>query len=151
MGYSQELEDRFAGGTSRELLDFVCGDRLGHGMTREVYRYKPDERLVIKVELLEGHFQNVTEWQAWQAVQFTELAKWFAPCESISSCGRFLLMRYAEPIAAIALPAEVPAFFTDLKANNWGVYKKHPVALDYGKHLMLERGMTSRFRKADWT
>ena len=60
-------------------------------------------------------------------------------------------MKYCEPIAAIALPAEVPAFFTDLKPGNWGIYNKHPVALDYGKHMMLERGMTSRMRKADWT
>ncbi len=151
MGYSTELGERFSSGTQRELLDLVCGDRLGHGMTREVYRYRPCEDLVIKVELDTQHFQNVSEWQAWDAIRHTKLAKWFAPCHLLSECGRFLIMRYCQPIAAIKLPAEVPAFFTDLKPSNWGVYDNHPVALDYGKHLLLERGMTSRMRKADWS
>ena len=80
MGYSDELAERFSSGTQRELLDFVCGDRIGHGMTREVYRYRPCETLAIKVEVLGGdHFQNITEWRTWQAVQHTKLAKWFAP------------------------------------------------------------------------
>jgi hypothetical protein len=51
----------------------------------------------------------------------------------------------------MALPAEVPTFFTDLKLANWGSYKNHPVAVDYGKHLLLERGQSGRMRKADWT
>jgi hypothetical protein len=151
VGYSDELLDRFRSGTQRELLDFVCGARIGDGMTREVYRYNPSETLVIKIELETSHYQNISEWQVWDHIKDTKFAKWFAPCHSISECGRFLLMKYAEPIAAIRLPAEVPAFFTDLKPANWGVYNKHPVALDYGKHLMLERGMTSRMRRADWS
>lgn len=148
--YSQELADRFPGGTNRELLDFLCGDRLGEGMTREVFRYRPCEDLVLKVEVFPDHFQNIAEWHTWKAVEETKLAKWFAPCHAISECGRFLLMRYAEPLAAIKLPAEVPAFFADLKPANWGSYKGHPVALDYGKHMMLEKGMTTRMRKANW-
>lgn len=154
--YSDEILDKFAGSWSRELLGLVCGDRLGEGMTREVFRfgvetYDEPEPRVIKFEMNEGHFQNVAEWQVWEAVKETKFAKWFAPCHRISHCGRILVASYCEPLAAIRLPAEVPAFFTDLKHGNWGWYKGNPVALDYGKHLMLGRGMTSRMQKAQWT
>lgn len=62
-----------------------------------------------------------------------------------------MLQQYAEPLAAIALPAEVPSFFTDLKASNWGRIGKQPVALDYGRTLLMTKGLSSRMRKADWT
>lgn len=92
---SQELAERFIGGTAREFLDFMAGDRLGEGMTREVFRFKPDPSLVLKVEAFPDHFQNIAEWHVWQSVEYTKFAAWFAPCHSISECGRFLLMRYA--------------------------------------------------------
>lgn len=150
--YSQKLKDKFAGDWPMELLNLLCGERLGHGMTREVFQLYTDPNKVIKFELESGHFQNVLEWNIWQSVQYVEFAnKWFAPCHYISHCGRILIQSYCEPLATIALPAEVPAYFTDLKPGNWGVLNKQPVCFDYGKNLMLERGMTKRMRKADWT
>lgn len=149
--YSDPILRNFGGSWPRELLGLVCSDRLGSGMTREVFRFGPDEAYVIKFENESGHFQNVLEWEVWDRIKDTKLAKWFAPCLRISHCGRILIQRYAEPLAAICLPAEIPAFFTDLKPDNWGHIKGQPVAIDYGKTLMLERGMTSRMRKADWT
>lgn len=152
--FSDKIIENFRhnSGLPYELLALLCGERLGHGMTREVFSFYPDdENKVIKFELESGHFQNVCEYQVWDAIQYTELAKWFAPCYNISHCGRIMIQARCEPIAAIALPAEVPAFFTDLKSSNWGIYNKHPVCFDYGKHLMLEKGMSKRMRKADWT
>lgn len=151
--FSEKLTGHFdaLGGLPYELLALMCEERLGHGMTREVFSLGTDEYKVIKFELQSGHFQNVSEFQLWESVQHTELAKWFAPCYNISHCGRILIQARCEPLSAIALPAEVPAFFTDLKPSNWGVWDNHPVALDYGKHLMLEKGMTKRMRKADWS
>lgn len=151
--FSKRITQRFRhdSGIPQELLWLLCEDRLGHGMTREVFRLSIDPTKVIKFELESGHFQNVAEFTLWRSVEHTKLAKWFAPCHHISHCGRILIQSYAEPIAAIALPAEIPAFFTDLKPSNWGHIKGQPVALDYGKHLMLERGMTTRMRKADWS
>lgn len=152
--FSQKLIDTFQteSGIPYELLALLCDQRLGHGMTREVFRLYTDPSKVIKFELESGHFQNVLEYQVWDHVKDAEkFAKWFAPCHYISHCGRILVQSYAEPLAAIALPAEVPAFFTDLKPSNWGHIKGQPVAVDYGKHLMLERGMTTRMRKADWS
>jgi len=139
------------GGFSREFLEFVCGDRLGAGMSREVFRFALDDRYVIKFEPMEHRFQNVEEMMTWQAVEHTDFAKWFAPCTAISGCGRIMLQRYAEPIPATALPERVPAFFTDLKPSNWGRIGKQPVALDYGRTLLMSHGLTKRTRKADWT
>lgn len=150
--FSNVLLDLFRNPMAREALGLLCGDRLGDGLSREVFRYGPDENYVIKFEPDASHFQNVAEWQLWDRIQYVEKHnKWFAPCLRISHCGRILIQRYAEPIAAIALPAEVPSYFTDLKKENWGVIKGQPVAVDYGKHLMLERGMTNRMRRADWS
>lgn len=150
--YEPALLKATEGPFARELLGFVCGEFLGGGITRNVYRFAPDDAWVVKIELAgEPHFQNVTEFRTWRIVQNTRFACWFAPCGHISQCGRILLQRYAEPIAAVRLPKILPSFFTDLKPSNWGVYRKHPVAVDYGKTELIEQGLTSRERKAHWT
>jgi hypothetical protein len=149
--FSNALGPAFESGLSRELLEFICGDRLGAGMSREVFRFALDDRFVIKFEPIEHRFQNVEESVAWQTVEHTKFAKWFAPVKAISGCGRVMLQRYAEPIAASRLPLEVPAFFTDMKPSNWGMLKGQPVAVDYGRTMLATRGLTSRMRKADWT
>jgi len=149
--FSDALGPSFKSGLQRELLEFLCGQRLGHGMSREVFRFTPHPGYVIKFESIEHRFQNVEEYRTWQEVEHTPHAKWFAPCHSISGCGRIMLQHYAEPIAASRLPAEVPAFFTDLKASNWGHINGQPVALDYGRTRLMVTGMTKRLRKADWT
>lgn len=151
--FSEKIIESFRhdSGIPYELLVLLCDRRLGHGMTREVFQLYTDPTKVIKFELESGHFQNVAEFTLWRSIEHTKFAKWFAPCHYISHCGRILIQSYAEPLAAIALPAEVPAFFTDLKPSNWGQIKGQPVAVDYGKHLMLERGMTGRMRRADWS
>lgn len=149
--FSNALGPSFESGLQRELLEFLCGDRLGAGMSREVFRYALDDRYVLKFEPIEHRFQNVEEFTVWQTVEHTRFAKWFAPCKAISGCGRIMLQEYAEPIAAIALPAEVPSFFTDLKPGNWGVIKGQPVATDYGRTLLMSRGLSNKMKKADWT
>lgn len=149
--FSNALGPSFESGFQRELLEFICGDRLGAGMSREVFRFALDDRYVVKFEPIEHRFQNVEEMMTWQAVEHTDHARWFAPCKAISGCGRIMLQAYAEPLAAIALPAEVPAFFTDLKPSNWGRIGKQPVACDYGRTMLMSRGLTSKMKKADWT
>lgn len=149
--FSNALGPSFESGLQRELLEFLCGQRLGAGMSREVFRFNLDDRYVIKFEPIEHRFQNVEEYTVWQTVEHTAYAKWFAPCKAISGCGRIMLQQYAEPIAAAALPAEVPSFFTDLKSSNWGRIGKQPVALDYGRTLLMTKGLSSRMRKADWS
>lgn len=127
------------------------GRLIGSGISRHVYPYGLDPtRLVIKFEQEENH-QNVTEWQIWNRVEHTDLAKWFAPVEAISPCGRILIQRRTMPCQTDRkLPDRVPAFFSDIKIDNWGMLKGKPVCHDYGFHLMLEKGMTKRMKKAYW-
>lgn len=141
-----------------ELFGAVCGKLLGSGSARQVYEHKFDPTVVIKFELNAGSFQNIIEWETWQRiVKIEELAKWFAPCVMISPNGAVLVQRRTRP--ASQYPDKVPAFFTDLKLQNFGVIASPEaddntqgqfVCHDYGLHLMLEKGMTKRMRKADW-
>lgn len=64
----------------------MCGDRLGQGVAREVYVFKPDPTLVIKFELTTHDFQNVNEWEVWES----------APCvgrKVAGPCGGHLRQR----------------------------------------------------------
>jgi hypothetical protein len=156
--YSDLLLDRFGEPWPREVLHFLCDERLGRGMTREVFRFGPDPSLVIKFEMQSGHFQNVAEWHAWHEVSYApDHAKWFARCHYISHGGLIMLQEYVEPIAPIKLPVEVPAYFADLKASNWGWRSDKtkgsigPVCFDYGKSLLLTKGLTKKMQKALWT
>ncbi len=127
-----------------------CGDLLGSGVARHVYPYGLDARMVIKFEQ-EHNFQNTTEWQVWNHVKHTDFARWFAPVEFISPCGRILIQRRTQAFETDKkLPERIPAFFTDTKIENWGLLKGKPVCHDYGYHLLLEQGMTKRMKKAEW-
>lgn len=139
-----------------ELWELICGKELGRGASRVVYEHRLDPYLVIKAEMDTGEaFQNVTEWQAWQAVRYTEHARWLAPCEAISKCGKILLQRRTTPAANH--PERIPAFLTDTKLANYGILTPRPgenpaqfVCHDYGLHMLLERGMTKRTVRAGW-
>jgi hypothetical protein len=147
----QSLDARyFSSVVAREFSDMVIGESLGAGAFREVFAWELDPTLVVKFETAAGSFSNVREHDVWERIRDTELAKWFAPVVRISSCGSVLLMKRTKPITTAELPDKVPAFFTDLKRDNWGRLGKQIVCHDYGNHLLLEKGMTSRMRKANW-
>src|SRR5438094_2070919 len=139
----------------KELWGLICGDELGRGAARVVLEHCLDPHVVVKVEPNACSFQNVMEWQAWEAVRNTDLAKWFAPCVAISPNGSILVQR--RTTRAAVHPEKVPAFFTDLKLDNFGVLTPKPgepasqfVCHDYGLNMLLERGMTRRMVKAMW-
>jgi len=136
---------------AHDLFELLTGgDLLGRGISRHVFTYRLDDRLVIKFEN-EDSFQNTYEWQVWNHVKMTALSKWFAPVERISPCGRILIQRRTKPLENDRkLPSQIPAFFTDTKIENWGLLNGKPVCHDYGYHLMLEKGMNKRMRKAEW-
>lgn len=136
---------------SREVFSFLCGPMLGYGISRAVFEYAPDpKRWVVKIEC--DHYNaNVVEWNAWQRVQFTDHAKWFAPCGIMSPCGRVMLQRRCKPIKSYSeYPQKVPAHFTDLKYQNWGKLNGVVVCMDYASNLLIEEGMTKKMRVAKW-
>lgn len=146
-----DFDQHFKTGLARDLAGMILGDYDGHGTYRSIFHHASDPSLIVKVENGRQSFSNVHEWEIWKAVRDTKLAQWFAPCVDISPAGMVLIMRKCEPSNVRSLPDKVPAFFTDLKAENWGFYEGRPVCFDYGNHLMLERGMTTKMRKARWT
>jgi len=135
---------------ARDFFSLCAGKLLGKGVGREVYRSNIDSNQVFKVETSSCSFQNILEWEAWDAVKSTWYAKWFAPCLSISPCGTVLLQQYVPDIEIKDLPEDVPAFFTDLKQKNWGILNGQPVCRDYGRTLLMDRSLTRKTRKADW-
>ena len=149
---SKALDDLFTGVVTGDFRDLVIGEQIGAGASREVYAWRPDDSLVVKVELDKFDWSNIKEWDVWTAIQHTKLAKWFAPCVEIAGNGAVMLQKRTEPARLSDLPDKIPAFFTDTKIANWGILDGQPVCHDYGLHLMLEKGMGqgSRLVKADW-
>lgn len=144
------FDAHFKTGLARDLAGMVLGDLHGFGSTRTIYTHATDPTLMVKVETDAGSYNNIMEWEAWKSVKDTEFAKWFAPCVEISPAGLVLTMKKCERVSARGLPRKVPAFFADLKAENWGWYEDRFVCLDYGLHLLHEYGMTKRMRVANW-
>ena len=136
--------------TYEDAFNLLCGHKLGSGMTRTVYQCNVDKSLVVKVENADvrTHFQNLMEWFVWSRVCGTDYEKWFAPVVEISPDGRLLLMKKTMPLSE--LPTSMPAFFTDFKRANFGLLNGHPVAHDYGTHLLMEVGMSKRMKKVNW-
>jgi hypothetical protein len=125
-----EAPDKFRGSMPLELFHMMAGDRIGQGIAREVYLWAPDHDYVIKFELADCDFQNVTEWLLWESAP-NAARKWLAPCEHISPNGKILIQRRCTPW--LGKPPKHPKWMDDMHMNNWGTYKGRPVAMDYGR------------------
>ncbi|MFC5373981.1 hypothetical protein ACFPIF_15565 [Brevundimonas faecalis] len=135
-----------------DLFSLFAGEQLGSGIARQVWSMEGDPASVLKFETGAGSFQNVAEWEVWQALQHHEpSAKWLAPCRRISPCGAIMIQARTEPIRRAELPDKVPAWASDLKLANWGIYDGRPVMHDYGLlSVMVGRAATKQMKKADW-
>ena len=135
-----------------EFLTSCLGKKLGEGIGRRVFESLLDNgqhSFVVKIEdCSPGRFQNVYEWQTWQHVKGTKWAKWFAPCEWISSCGSVMLQRRTTP--ASKFPERMPVFLTDFKRANYGMLDGRVVCHDYGTNVLQSFGLTDRVRKVEW-
>jgi hypothetical protein len=146
--------------TFRQAFDLLCDQRIGYGMSRNVYSSKLLPDCVIKVEDGAGQFQNVIEWETWQRVKDTPASRWFAECRWISPNGTILIMERTRAPAPSEFPDRMPVFLCDFKRTNYGMVtstkrggKAGPDWMDchdYGTHLMFENGMSKRMRKAEW-
>jgi hypothetical protein len=126
------------------------GGMLGQGIARKVYASTLNPDWVIKVEEGGRSFQNVKEWEMWKFVHDSPHAKWFAPCLSISASGSVLIQKRTEPMERARYPKSVPAYFTDLHYDNFGMLDKKFVIHDYGMLLNTQDGLTNRMRVAKW-
>ena len=144
-----------------EAFNLLCGAKLGEGMSRTVFECELLPDCVVKVETDARRFQNVMEWEIWQRVKDTPAARWFAQCRWISPSGLVLIMERTRVPGQSEYLEKVPAWFTDLKRQNWGMARAEKkdgkpgrewlVCHDYGTSLVIEEGtITKRMRKADW-
>lgn len=134
-----------------DTFSLVAGEKIGSGISRAVYVYRPDPTLVVKFEAARERFENATEWSLWQHVKDVKrVSRWFAPCVAISDSGAVMLQRRVMTAQPREYLDKLPAFLTDTKRSNFGILDGRLVCCDYGTHLMLENGMTARMRKAEW-
>ena len=137
--------------TFEDAFNLLCGKLLGEGIHRKVFecRIRPD--LVVKVEHDTDwrYFANVLEMRFWDDHQyFDKVAQWLAPCEYMSPDGRILLQRRTLPIVdSSALPAQLPAFLSDVKVDNFGILDGRLVCVDYA---MTIPNPSTRLKKVDW-
>ena len=129
--------------TKDSALCVLVGEKLGSSVFRDVYAVNGRPDVVLKVEDRGGEFCNVMEWKIWTEAQGTPAEQWLAPCLDLSGLGgRALVMRRTKPITErIWRRLEVPAFFNDLKPENWGLIDGRPVCHDYAHSDVLLRGL----------
>lgn len=129
-------------GITLDFHDLILGERLGGGLSREVFVFACDPRYVVKIEA-QSNFQNATEYMVWESVMNTEWAKWFAPVKRISPLGTALVMRRTHKAPAKAkatFPKMLPDFLADSREANWGWMDGRWVVHDYGMTRLISNG-----------
>lgn len=139
-----------------DSFNLLCGERIGGGVSREVFGCSLMPDCVVKVETDQSVHQNIIEWEVWSAVKDTGASRWFAECKWLSPNGMMLIQeRTRAPSDAELLP-RVPIWFTDIKRANWGMAKtngrkEYLVCHDYGySHIMHFGTSSKRIKKAVW-
>lgn len=136
-----------AHGSLLDLARVICGNELGSGIARTAFVCRIDPTKVVKIENAAGSFQNVKEWEIWQALRWSDQKKWLAPCVEISPCGMVLIQARTETPPRSRMPKRVPRWMTDFKRENWGLYQGRVVCHDYGVNV---GEFTARMRTPDW-
>lgn len=134
-----------------DLQSLLFGQLLGIGIHRKVGVFKPDPTLVIKCAL-ECPNINALEYEVWQMVKETGIARWFAPVASMSPSGMFLLQERVERIAKKDYPKMIPSFFSDQKYSNYGLWRGKFVCCDYAGFIStsMSHKWNDKMKKADW-
>ena len=135
----------------KELFDLVAGKKMGSGCFRDVYLYRKDTDLVIKVAKDdEDRKHNLMEMAIWEEIQDTKYAKWFAPCVAVSGAGKYLVQKRAKTGPVKFYPKRLPAFFTDLHTGNYGWIKDQFVCFDYA-YFNLTKGLSGKLVAVKWS
>ena len=112
---------------SFDFINLVCGEFIGEGAYRDVYEYNINKNFVVKVERDENTNANVLEYEIWNRIKLTDTKKWFAEIINISKNKRIIIQRKTKPLKSYDIPEKIPAFFGDVKEENFGWIKKQLV------------------------
>jgi len=143
-----------------DFIDFFCGKCIGEGESRSVYEFRLDNTLVIKIDRIDDlkgrrGFNNVSEYELYNNVKddYPKIAQFMAPCISISKCGKVMLQKKTRPLTdkeKKLLPKKIPALFTDIKLENWGMLSGKFVCHDYANNTCFTLAANTNFKKAEW-
>lgn len=126
----------------RDVTSLFLGERLGGGMSREVFECAINPKWVVKVETGD-HRQNIVETLIWCTVRDLECWRpWFAPVLHSSPDGRAIIQERTWPGLDRAFPESVPDFLADVRPCNWGWLKGRWVCHDYGLSHLLSKGLS---------
>jgi len=146
--------DYFHSTVAQEFFYLFCGEQIGEGQFRQVYRHGTDPSLVVKFDLTNAGFHNVQEWLLWREAEDCgyDIRHWLAPCCAISQSGSVLIQQRTDSLPRASLPAWVPSVLTDLKPDNWGLLDGRPVCHDYALTLLYDKALFGklRVRPAEW-
>lgn len=118
---------------SSDFVEMFLGKKIGGGQFRNVYECSNDKTVVIKVESGIRDFQNISEWNFWESVQYNKkIARWLAPCIKISNCGTVIIQKKTTPLRPSEVPKQLPEFIRDVKVENLGMLDGKVVCIDYG-------------------
>ena len=132
----------------REIKDLILGEKLGGGISRQVFEYALNDKYVVKIEDRSQSFQNIIEWEVWHHLKGCKAtARWLAPCHYISPNGIVMIQERTMPMRPNERPKRVPSWLTDIKPDNWGLLNGKPVCHDYGFLQGIGRGGLT---KASW-
>lgn len=136
-----------------ELENLILGEKLGSGVYRDVYIFKPDKTKVIKVakDNAKSRTENLIASKLyWDNIYLTPFEKWFAKIYDVSDNGKYLIQERTEKYKKEKYPEKIPSFLTDTKYDNFGYIKgKGLVCIDYGC-ICIARMMTNRMSKVEW-
>lgn len=127
--------------TLSDFANMLVGKPLGSGMSREVYELEIDRTKVVKIEGESGRFQNIIEWETWQALRDHKIVgKYLAPCYYISPCGIALIQARVQPLREEQVgKLKLPDLLGDFKLQNYGMFEGRVVCSDYGTNLSFYR------------
>ena len=130
-----------------DLIDLLCSDLLGEGISRKVFLCSLNPDWVVKIETDDNTFQNLVEWKVWLNSQGSKsLSKWLSPYHYFNNSGKILIQSKTIPIRKSDIPDRVPHFFNDEKFENYGILNGQFVCHDYGTLGFVE-GMSKRLVK----
>lgn len=132
--------------------DLLCGDLIAEGCSRTVYECDYDKSCVVKIhrdtEFLPS--DNILEWELWDMIKYmdNEASKWFAPCVRISDNGRILIQKKTKPLTdkQWSQLSKVPSFLSDIKRENFGMYKGHVCMHDYA-FTLYRLGISNKMKR----
>lgn len=122
------------------------GRMLGSGGHRDVYEFKVDPAVVVKVAKSNRKItSNRQEWDAWQTLKDTDEAQFLVPCIAIADDNKWMLQAKALPTDRCFAGQEVRPWMNDMAPKNCGIYNGRLVAVDYGSDKtswMLKKWVT---------